>query len=238
MVVARPKARRLKRRPPLPKVEKLKAPSRRKAPPVLPGTKPGSCGANRRNAENPGPCKRSAGERTDHPGQGRCYLHGGRQNSRLTTHGWYSQVTHTRVAEILKEIAAQEANVMDLIPEANLLRAMTIDFVNRYDTFVEALLAWYADPDSNSRPRKVMDLSDAAHLVESISRVVHRMHQIQNEGAISLETFQRVTEHMGIIVARHVKDGVTLTRIEEEWMALALDAKTPPASPSTDPISD
>lgn len=121
---------------------------------------------------------------------------------------------------------------MDLIPEATVLRALTVDFINRYNEFQEALMAWYADPESNSRPRKIVDLSDAAHLIESISRIIHRMHQIQSEGAISLETFKRVTELMGIIVAKHVKDPVTLEKIESEWMSLALDAKAPSA-PST-----
>lgn len=174
-------------------------------------------------------CVKPAGWRTDHPGQGRCFHHGGRGSSGATTHGWYSNLEHRAVAETLDGLATIDLNVMDLMPEVQLLRALTIDFVNRYETFVDALMSWYEDPQSNSRPRKVMDLSDASHLVESISRIVQRMHHIQSEGAISLDTFRRVTEHMGVIVARHVKNTVTLNRIEAEWMALALDTKLPPS---------
>jgi len=206
--------------------------AKRKVKPPLPGTKPGSCGAPRNSPEHRGePCRRAAGYRTGHPGQGRCSLHGGQATDRFVSHGIYSMVTHHRVSEVLQRLSEQEMNVMDLIPEANVLRALTIDFINRYDQFQDALMAWYADPESNTRPRKVVDLADASHLIESISRVVHRMHQIQNEGAISLETFKRVTEHMGIIVAKYTKDPVVLQKIEDEWMDLALDAKSAPPTP-------
>lgn len=125
---------------------------------------------------------------------------------------------------------------MDLVPEVNLLRALTIDYINRYDTFVNALMAWYEDPESNSKPRRIMDISDASHLVESISRIVQRMHQIQAEGSISMETFKRVTENMGMIVARYVKDSLVLNRIEHDWMNLAMDAKAPPPLPEVETV--
>lgn len=143
------------------------------------------------------------------------------------THGYYTNIHHTRLRGLLEQVAAVEANAMDLIPEATLLRAMTVDFINRYEDFSAALMAWYADPESTQRPRRIMDIQDAAHLVESISRVVQRLHQIQSEGAISLETFKRVTEQMGVVVARHVNDPMILNRIEEDWANLAIDSKRP-----------
>lgn len=185
------------------------------------------CNAKKKSG---GTCRRPAGAGTDHLGQGRCRRHGGTGTSRMIVHGWYSQVTHHRIKDLLGRLTQIEMNAMDLIPEANLLRAMTIDYVNRYDQFVEALMAWYADPDSKQRPRRVMDIQDAAHLVESISRVVQRMHQIQSEGAISLETFQRVTEHMGMIVTKYVDDPLILNKIEKDWQDLAMDSKAPPPS--------
>lgn len=192
------------------------------------------CNAKKKSG---GTCRKPAGWGTNHLGQGRCRRHGGAQTSRMVQHGFYSGVTHTRIKDLMVEMSKVELNAMDLIPEANVLRAMTVDFINRYDSFVEALMAWYADPESNQRPRRVMDIQDAAHLVESISRVVHRMHQIQSEGAVSLETFQRVTELMGVIVARYVKDPLTLNNIERDWQNLALDSKAPPTSTSTEGVT-
>jgi len=152
--------------------------------------------------------------------------------------GWAGQVQSRRLKGLLQKIAKVEHDTMDLVPEANLLRAMTIDYINRYDQFTEALLAWYADPTTHVKPRRIMDITDAASLVESISRVVHRLHQIQSEGSISMETFKRVTENMGLIVARHVKDPLVLNRIEYDWMHLAMDGKKPPTLPETEEIVD
>ena len=172
-----------------------------------------------------GLCRQPAGARTSHLGTGRCSRHGGRSSDATTKFGHYSQIKHDRIKDVLSGLATIEINTMDLEPEVNLLRGMVIDYVNRYDEFVEAVMAWYADPETNQRPRKIMDIQDAAGLVESISRVVQRMHQIQSTGAVSLETFKRVTEHMGVIVAKYVNDPLVLNRIEEDWMELALDAK-------------
>lgn len=193
-----------------------------------------TCNARRRNGQL---CKSPAGARTSHLGVGRCHRHNG-DSMRFLKHGRYAQVKHARIREILNDLVNAEAQVMDLVPEMNLLRAMTIDYLNRFDEFQEALMAWYADPEANSRPRKILDISDAASLIESTSRVVQRMHQINSEGAISLETFKRVTEHMGMIVAKYVKDPSTLNAIEAEWMDLALDAKAPPHTSAPPPAPE
>lgn len=192
------------------------------------------CGAQRTNRGGK-TCKNYAGFRTDHPGTGRCFKHGGNLGQKATmAHGRYSALEHRRVKEIMDTLIQMQDNAMDLIPEANLLRAMLIDYVNRYDEFVEALMAWYADPETKARPRRSLDVTDAANLAESISRIIHRMHQITSEGAISLVTFKRVTEMMGIIVAKYVKDETLLEHISHEWDQLALDAKTAPLETGTD----
>ena len=193
------------------------------------------CGARRMN--RPGKfCKQPAGFRTGHPGVGRCFKHGGnlKRNQPVidrvdTAQSRYAHLEFTRVRDILSKLEAMETNAMDLLPEIHLLRSLLIDFINNFTKNQEALHAWLSDPETKARPRRVMDLHDAGQLVESISRVVHRVHQIQSEGAISLVTFRRVTESMGLIVARHVKDAEILAKISEEWNLLTLDAK--PASP-------
>lgn len=196
------------------------------ARPIRPVKSDKTCNARKKSG---GVCRKPAGWGTDHLGQGRCRRHGGNVAKRTIKFGHYSLIQHDRIKNVLERLSTVEMNALDLMPEVNMLRAMTIDYVNRYEEFVEAMMAWYADPDTKARPRRVMDIQDASHLVESISRVAQRMHQIQSEGAISLETFKRVTEHMGVIVAKHVSDPLVLNRIEQEWMELALDTKSPPS---------
>ena len=140
--------------------------------------------------------------------------------------GRYSTIDHERFREKLGQLEAIEQDVMDLVPEVQLLRTLVVDYVERYETFHEALIAWHADQHGKtSKPRKVLDISDAGNLIEKISRTVHRIHQIHATGSITLDTFKRVVEAMGIIVAKHVEDKAVLDTIEMEWSDLALDPR-------------
>jgi hypothetical protein len=175
-------------------------------------------------------CRNPAGKWTDHPGQGRCYLHGGRS---MKKHGRYSMIEHEGLQEKLGQLEALEQDVMDLSPEVQLLRALVIDYVERYQAFSEALIAWHADGGGKtSKPRKVMDITDAGNLIEKISRTVQRIHQIHSTGSITLDTFRRVVESMGVVVASHVQEKQTLDAIETEWSSLALEAKDPGLNPA------
>lgn len=96
-----------------------------------------SCGATARSTGKP--CQRPAGWGTDHPGQGRCKLHGGKSPIK---HGRYSKITRPRLRELLDQYENDPAP-LDLLPEVKLLRALLTDFVERYDAITEATLAWH-----------------------------------------------------------------------------------------------
>ena len=155
----------------------------------------------------------------------------------MKKHGRYSMIQHEGLKEKLGQLEALEADVMDLAPEVQLLRALVIDYVERYQSFSEALIAWHADQSGKtSKPRKVMDITDAGNLIEKISRTVHRIHQIHSTGSITLDTFKRVVESMGIVVASYVREKQGLNSIEQEWSSLALEAKDPGLNPA--PVSE
>jgi phage FluMu protein gp41 len=182
------------------------------------------CGAKRHSDVGAGKtCRNPAGYKTDHPGQGRCKFHGGMSPRK---HGRYSKVLHKSVVEAMNELEALETNVMDLEPELKLLRALIVDYINRYEDITDALLAWFADKESGTKPRRILDIADASRMIEQVSKIVERIHKIKSEGAITLETFRRVTEQMGIIVAKHVNNRQILSAIEIEWNNLVLDAKS------------
>ena len=180
-------------------------------------------------------CRNPAGARTDHHGQGRCYLHGGRS---VKKSGRYSTIDHERFREKLGQLEAIEQDVMDLVPEVQLLRTLVIDYVERYEDYHAALLAWHADSTKTSKPRKVLDIADAGNLIEKIGRTVHRIHQIHSTGSITLDTFKRGGESMGIVVAKHVEDKPTLDAIEIEWSELALDPRDLGKSPRPAEVED
>jgi hypothetical protein len=94
------------------------------------------CGAKTRNGKL---CQHAAGARTNHPGQGRCWLHGG---ATPIKHGRYSTIRRPRIRELLDEYDT-DPDPMNLEPEVKLLRALLTDFVERYDETTEAVLAWH-----------------------------------------------------------------------------------------------
>jgi hypothetical protein len=158
------------------------------------------CGAKTRAGS---PCRRPAGHGTSHPGQGRCKLHGGKSP---VTHGRYSVIRRPSVQQRIDELKAADAEPLDLLEELHLLRALTIDFIERYDVALE-----------DDRPRQRLDIADASRLIERIARVVEIIHKTQQEHTISLETFRRLMEQMALAVTRYVSDGDTLRAIETAW---------------------
>jgi hypothetical protein len=93
-------------------------------------------------------CSKAAGWRTPHPGQGRCYLHGGKTPIK---HGRYSTITRTRIRDLIEQHEA-DADPLNIFPEIAALRALFQEFIERYDEHTEALLAWHASWQLTRRP--------------------------------------------------------------------------------------
>ena len=198
------------------------------------------CGAQCR--KRPGIyCQHRAGYRTPHVGEGRCYLHGGLTPIKS---GRYSRITHSRLRHLMDQMAESDAQVLDLEPEAQLLRAMVIDYINRYEQFVDELHLWAVATQKargkGAPPPKleILSLFDAKDLVEGVSRVVEKIHKITREGSLTLETFRRVMEQMGLVVATHVSDPDTLRAIQRDWSSVMVDAKSTVRKPDADADDD
>lgn len=167
-------------------------------------------------------CKLKSGARTDHPGSGYCLEH----DKRIPydpAHR-YRGIKEKSVRDQLGKLDSMERDIFDLMPEVTLMRALMIDYVERFYVFRTALLKWYKD--GKQKPRMALDITEAAHLIEAVSRLIERHHRIKRSGSIDLETFRRATEQMGIIVAKHVRDGKLLKAIEDEWSQVSLDTKS------------
>src|SRR5262249_32735892 len=83
------------------------------------------CGARRK--QGAGTCRQAAGWKTDHPGVGRCKLHGG---GTPTKHGLYSKIKRKTLHEALKA-ALDDSVSLALDNEIRLLRAMVNDMLER-----------------------------------------------------------------------------------------------------------
>jgi len=167
-------------------------------------------------------CKLKSGARTTHPGSGYCLNHDNRVPYDPVHR--YRGIKNKSVQAQLGKLDQMERNIFDLMPEVTLMRALMVDYVERFYTFRAALMSWYKD--GKQKPRMALDITEAAHLIEAVSRLIERQHRIERSGSIDLETFRRATEAMGIIVAKHVKEGKVLKAIEDEWSQVSLDTKS------------
>ena len=196
------------------------------------------CGAHARRTGKP--CRHPAGFRTDHPGEGRCWLHGG---TKTITHGRYSKITRPRIRELLDQYES-DPTPLDLLPEVKLLRALLTDWVERYDEFTDALIAWhdsFRTGDAAPKPRQMLDITAAAGLTDKVGAMVDRIERHKREGGITLETLDRVLQQLGVEVvnalAEEVPDAAqraaVLASIERRWQGVRVD----PAPRSGTPAS-
>lgn len=168
-------------------------------------------------------CNAPAGQGTDHPGQGRCKFHGG---STAIITGRYSGISRPSLSDLVAEQELSDPDPMDLLPELQLLRALLVDFVNRYSEFKDALIAWHESYAVSQKPLHIMDISDASNMITKIAQIVKTIKDMQPPQAVPLETFNRVLETMGRTLAKHVQDPDTLSQIELEWGGIKIDLKT------------
>lgn len=236
------------------------------------------CGAKNRQGK---PCQQAAGWGTDHPGKGRCKLHGGASRVK---HGRYSTIQRPRIRELLDQYENDPAP-LDLLPEVKLLRALLTDFVERYDDMVDGIHRWHAswqddylkavgqwrekmlrhletewrdldlDEDGQPalppppdpieyvhKPRQLLDITAAAGLVDKVGAMVDRIERYRREGAITLDTLNRVLEQLGVEVVHAAQEVISdaatraalLNAIERRWGTVHLDTAVP-ARPAASP---
>lgn len=194
------------------------------------------CGADKKQTE--GTCENIAGFRTDHPGSGRCYLHGGRSPIK---HGMYSKIEHSRLGEL---VAAHRENPdpFNLLPELALLRAILEDLVERWESIYGpdgALLAWHESYKlgemSSPKPRQLPDFASLSSVADRVGGMVERIQRLRREQSLSVVTLHRVVEQLGAEVVEAIRDvgcdqdttARLLEVIEGRWARVAVEPVGP-----------
>ncbi|HVX39599.1 MAG TPA: hypothetical protein VHB25_08500 [Gemmatimonadaceae bacterium] len=95
------------------------------------------------NAKRKKYCRQRAGQKTEHVGVGRCKHHDGGGDQKLQ-HGLSSRyiVRSPRIGALLEDYK-RDVDPLNVLDDLALARALVHDFVERYDTFAAALIAWH-----------------------------------------------------------------------------------------------
>lgn len=190
-----------------------------KALPRTTGTAPTTtCNARTRSGNL---CRLPAGHRTTHVGQGRCRLHGGATPIRT---GRYSVIKRDSLRDMISHYEA-DPDPLNVLPELAAARAIFQDFVERYDAWAGALIAWHESFRSESaerepKPVQVLDISDAYRIVAEITRIVERIEKVRAANAISRPDMLRVMTEMGRVVEAYVQDETARAKIREGWLSI------------------
>lgn len=182
--------------------------------------KPACCGRNRGSKTY---CKNAPGFGTDHVGIGRCKRHAGATRNHTTKHRYESARFSSRVQQLFDEFRA-DPQPHNMLNELALLRAITVDFVERHEMLTDALtdwaLSWRQGDGSKQRPPQVPDLLVVRKIVSDIGAMIERMHRIEQRGLISIQAFKQAFEQIGAALAAEIDDPVLLARIEKRLMAI------------------
>lgn len=101
------------------------------------------CGA--KHNKRPGTCKRPAGWGTDHPGEGRCKLHGG--GAQKPSPAYLEVNASPRLRELIDGYST-DADLLNLSKDLARMRAIVHDYIERHDQITGALIAWHASHTS------------------------------------------------------------------------------------------
>jgi hypothetical protein len=142
---------------------------------MLEGTRlTGVCGHRNRSDQGIDDyCQNPAGFRTDHPGVGFCFHHGGASmgnGTSVTTHGRYSKLFNTEIGQLIEKHNKDE-DPLNLLQDLAAARALFEDFVYRYEQHRAELTAWFeAYTGYKLTPERIEALDYIIKYYESLSR--------------------------------------------------------------------
>lgn len=151
------------------------------------------CGANTKRG---GICGNPAGMKTDHLGEGRCYMHGG--NSKII-HGRYSQIKGHLGEKIQEHL--NRPDPLDLLPELAALMAL--------------LDIWMKKNEEKSNVAQAM--SGAIPLVDGIRKTVDTIHKMQTRELLTSREMEMGIQELIRIITEEVKDPDAIIKISNRF---------------------
>lgn len=146
------------------------------------------------------------------------------------TTGRYSRLQRERVRDLYHAYLT-DPDPLNLHDELAMLRALVQDFIDRYDAWMEGLLAWHAsfswDPEVDGdgppvahKPRQVLDISDAYRLLAEIGRMVERIETLRAGKTVNHGDVALLLRRMAEVVESYVVDDGIRRQIQDGWYAI------------------
>lgn len=124
-----------------------------------------TCGA-RRNKTG-ALCKRPAGWGTDHPGEGKCKLHGGVGQKPSTR---YQLANASPTLQQAIEQQQTDPDPLNLLPDLLLARALLSDGIERHSQATAAIIAWHASHTSGFEEAVTLWREQLAQYLEAVQQ--------------------------------------------------------------------
>lgn len=179
------------------------------------------CSARTRPGAKYALCRRPGGWGTDHPGAGRCKLHGGLTPVRS---GRYSSLKREKLRALIEQHEA-DPDPLNILPELATARALLQDFIERYDAWSTALVAWHESfrkEAENGKPVQVLDIADAYRIVSEVTKIAERIERIRAQNAISRPDLHRVLSEMWRVLEMYITDPTTRQAVRDGWLNIRL----------------
>jgi hypothetical protein len=166
-----------------------------------------------------------------------CRVHGAgskaRPGGRPIQTGRYSRLKREALRTLYQEYLG-DPEPLHLYDELAMLRALVQDFVERYDAWRDALLAWHVswawqphpdDPEAlppvaAQKPREVLDITDVYRILAEIGRMAERIDTMQKGATLTARDVANLMERMALVVETHVTDETVKERIRDAWRNL------------------
>lgn len=169
-------------------------------------TDDGRCGAKTRAGT---PCQLQAGHGTAHPGFGHCKYHAGNtpsgqqyaaaQAAKVTTYNMLGDIKSESFRELVRRQGLR-ADVVDLVEDLNLMRAVVMRYVNEYDEHETALLRWNLswDKDWQALTLSIIEELQIAQIEEDWERYAKLLEQVPDPMRF-MDRPRKVPEYVTVI---------------------------------------
>src|SRR5690554_3423726 len=155
-----------------------------------------TCGAKTRAGTT---CKKPAGWGTDHPGVGKCKLHGGASTKNIK-HGYYSKYLNSGLADKIDELAIDK-DLLDLRRTIAMHKALILDILGRLEEGKLKL---------DKGTIKVLN-----ELADKLGRNTERLNKIEvgQKYVLEIREVQNIVNQVVMVVEQEVEDPKIIKKI-------------------------